>query len=101
MHATPTTRRLWIESGWTGKKDQRILCGGEALPRSLAYSLLARAGKVWNFYGPTETTIWSTAWKVVPDAPVAIGRRLANTQLYVLDNQLQLVPVGVAGELHI
>jgi len=101
MQATPTTWRLLIESGWKGRKDLRVLCGGEALSRSLADALSARAGKVWNFYGPTETTIWSTAWKVIPDAPIAIGRPLANTQLYILDSQHQPVPVGVAGELHI
>lgn len=101
MQATPSTWRLLIESGWKGRTELRILCGGEALSRHLADELLARAGKVWNFYGPTETTIWSTAWRVVPEAPVAIGRPLANTQLYILDSQLQPVPVGVAGELHI
>jgi amino acid adenylation domain-containing protein len=101
MQATPATWHLLIESGWMGRKDLRILCGGEALSRSLADDLLARAGNVWNFYGPTETTIWSTAWKVVPGAPIAIGRPLANTQLYILNSQLQPVPVGVAGELHI
>jgi amino acid adenylation domain-containing protein len=101
MQATPTTWRLLIESGWSGKKDLRILCGGEALSRSLAEALLARAAEVWNFYGPTETTIWSTAWKVIRDAPISIGRPLANTQLYILDNHLRPVPVGVAGELHI
>jgi amino acid adenylation domain-containing protein len=101
MQGTPTTWRLLIESGWAGKEDLRILCGGETLSRSLADELSARAAEVWNFYGPTETTIWSTAWKVIPDAPIAIGRPLANTQLYILDKQLQPVPVGVAGELHI
>jgi acyl carrier protein len=67
----------------------------------LADELLARSSDVWNFYGPTETTIWSTAWKVIPDAPIMIGRPVANTQLYILNSQLQPVPVGVAGELHI
>jgi amino acid adenylation domain-containing protein len=101
MQATPTTWRLLIESGWEGKKDLRVLCGGEALSRSLADALSTRADEVWNFYGPTETTIWSTAWRVMPDAPIAIGRPLANTQLYILDDRLQPVPIGVAGELHI
>jgi len=101
MQGTPTIWRLLIESGWNGDKGLRILCGGEAMSRSLADALLARASHVWNFYGPTETTIWSAAWKVVPESPIAIGRPLANTQLYILDNQLHPVPVGVAGELHI
>ncbi|HEX4122820.1 MAG TPA: amino acid adenylation domain-containing protein, partial [Verrucomicrobiae bacterium] len=101
MQATPTTWRLLVESGWEGKEDLRILCGGEALSRSLADELLPRAAALWNFYGPTETTIWSTAWKVTKDEPISIGHPLANTQLYILDGKLAPVPVGATGELHI
>ena len=101
MQATPTTWRLLIESGWTGKQGLRVLCGGEALSRSLADGLSARVKELWNFYGPTETTIWSTAWKVQPNAAISIGRPLANTQLYILDKRLQPVPVGVTGDLYI
>jgi acyl carrier protein len=71
------------------------------LSRALADELLPRTGALWNFYGPTETTIWSTAWKVVPDEPISIGRPLANTQLYILDGKLAPAPVGATGELHI
>jgi acyl carrier protein len=92
---------MLIESGWQGRKDLRVLCGGEALSRSLADELLQRTGALWNFYGPTETTIWSTACKVLPGEPISIGRPLANTQLYVLDGKLAPVPVGATGELHI
>ncbi len=101
MQATPTTWRLLVESGWNGKKDFRVICGGEAMPQSLGVELTSRVGEVWNFYGPTETTIWSTAWKVEAGATISIGRPLANTQLYILDSQLQPVPVGVAGDLYI
>jgi amino acid adenylation domain-containing protein len=101
MQATPATWRLLIEAGWTGDKDLTIFCGGEALKRELADELLSRVKEVWNFYGPTETTIWSTAWKVVPGEPITIGRPLGNTQIYILDSQLRPVPVGTAGELHI
>jgi amino acid adenylation domain-containing protein len=101
MQATPATWRLLIEAGWTGDKDLAIFCGGEALKRELADELLFRGRDVWNFYGPTETTIWSTAWKVVPGEPITIGRPLGNTQVYILDSQLRPVPVGTAGELHI
>jgi amino acid adenylation domain-containing protein len=101
MQATPATWRLLMESDWRGAKNLRVICGGEALSRALADELLARVGEVWNFYGPTETTIWSTCWKVVPGAPISIGRPVANTQLYILDSNNHPVPVGVAGELHI
>lgn len=101
MQATPATWRLLIEAGWSGNENLTLLCGGEALKRNLADQLLTRAKAVWNFYGPTETTIWSTAWKVAPGDSVLIGRPLANTQLYTLDQALQPVPVGTVGELHI
>ena len=101
MQATPATWRLLLEAGWQGNRKLKIFCGGEALSRTLADELLARAAEVWNFYGPTETTIWSSAWKVQPQVPVLIGRPLANTQFHILDANMRPVPVGVAGELHI
>lgn len=102
MQATPATWRALVEAGWEGAPKLRILCGGEALPRDLAQGLLARAGQVWNVYGPTETTIWSTCTLVEPgDGPVAIGRPIDNTQVHVLSPQRQHVPIGVVGELFI
>ncbi len=79
-----------------------MLCGGEALPRSLADRLLPKGKALWNLYGPTETTIWSAALAVeAGDGPILIGKPIAQTQLYVLDARLRPVPVGVAGELYI
>jgi amino acid adenylation domain-containing protein len=101
MQATPATWRLLLEAGWTGNKDLKIFCGGEALKRELADTLLSYGKEVWNFYGPTETTIWSTAWQVTPGEIISIGSPLANTQLFILDNHLRPVPVGTAGELYI
>ena len=101
MQATPATWRLLIEGGWEGNQNLKIFCGGDALTRKLANELLKRSREVWNLYGPTETTIWSAAWKVVADKPISIGRPVANTQFYILDKNLQPVPVCVAGELHI
>ncbi len=101
MQATPSTWRLLLAAGWRGRKSLKVLCGGEALSRDLADELLSRAREVWNFYGPTETTIWSTAEKVAEDGPVTIGRPLANTQAYILNPFGQLVTVGTAGELHL
>lgn len=102
MQATPTTWRLLIEAGWEGSPEFKVLCGGEALPKDLAQKLLQRCGELWNMYGPTETTIWSTLFQVVDrDAPVLIGRPIANTRIYVLDRSGRPVPTGVPGELHI
>ena len=102
LQATPATWRLLLETGWGGHPDLTMLCGGEALPRSLADRLLPKGKALWNLYGPTETTIWSAQWQVEPgEGPVLIGRPIAQTQLYVLDARLRPVPVGVAGELYI
>ncbi|HWD93730.1 MAG TPA: amino acid adenylation domain-containing protein [Verrucomicrobiae bacterium] len=102
MQATPSFWQFLIESDWFGDRRMKILCGGEALSRELADKLLERAGEVWNLYGPTETTIWSTLGKITPGTePISIGRPIANTQIYLLDSHLQPVPVGIPGELHI
>ena len=100
MQATPATWRLLLESGWQPRKGFVMLCGGEALPRELADALLKTGGTLWNMYGPTETTIWSTIRKIEPgDGPVSIGRPIGNTQVYILDPRGEPVPVGVPGEL--
>ena len=102
MQATPATWRLLLEAGWQGRDYLKILCGGEALPKELAGELSTRSAALWNMYGPTETTIWSAVYKVERENPRAlIGRPIANTVIYLLDPNLQLVPVGVSGELYI
>jgi surfactin family lipopeptide synthetase A len=102
MQATPATWRMLLEAGWEGSPQLKILCGGEAVSRKLANELVQKAGSVWNMYGPTETTIWSTTTKIgTGQSPVPIGQPIANTQLLVLDKVLQPAPIGVAGELHI
>jgi hypothetical protein len=103
MQATPATWRMLIDAGWKGQQGLKILCTGEALPVDLANELLGCGDSVWNLYGPTETTIWSTLQRVErsDSASVPIGRPIANTQVYVLDRWLNPVPMGVVGELHI
>jgi amino acid adenylation domain-containing protein len=102
LQATPATWRVLLESGWTGKPDLKMLCGGEALPRDLADRLLPLGSELWNMYGPTETTIWSLVERVVPgEMHPGIGRPIANTQVYILDAARRPVPVGVPGELYI
>jgi amino acid adenylation domain-containing protein len=100
LQATPVTWRLLVEGGWPGLPGLTALCGGEALPESLAGELRSRCAVLWNVYGPTETTIWSTASRV-EDGPISIGGPIANTVLHVLDPDLRPVPIGVRGELHV
>ena len=100
MQATPATWRLLIDSGWQGREGLKVLSGGEALVSQLADALATRTSAVWNGYGPSETTIYSTITKVAQGA-VTIGRGIANTQVYVLDAQQTVSPIGCAGELYI
>ena len=106
MQATPATWSMLIDAGWEGSPGLKVLCGGEELPHVLAEQLQARSGSVWNLYGPTEATVWVTAKKFNPgDNPggarsaVPIGRPIKNVQTYIVDRNLQPVPVGIAGEL--
>jgi amino acid adenylation domain-containing protein len=102
MQATPATWRLLVESGWDGDAGLQILCGGESLGAELAEQLKARSGRLWNVYGPTETTIWSTIYPIETlNGVVLIGKPIWNTQTYILDRQQRLVPAGVTGELYI
>jgi amino acid adenylation domain-containing protein len=102
MQATPTGWRLLLESGWLGRHPLKILTGGEALLRSLADELIQRCDELWDLYGPTETTVYSTGSRIVADGQtITIGYPIANTQAYILDHQLQPVPIGVIGELYL
>lgn len=102
MQATPATWRLLLEAGWTGDKNLKILIGGEAVPRDLVNQLQDKCSSIWNMYGPTETTIWSTIHEIrSSEGPVSIGKPIANTQIYILDNELQFTPIGDPGELYI
>jgi len=102
MQATPATWQLMIDAGWDRYLPVKVLCGGEAMLQDLASELLQRSDSVWNLYGPTETTIWSTCSRVSEfERPVLIGGPIANTRIYVLDAEMRPVPVGVAGEIYI
>jgi amino acid adenylation domain-containing protein len=102
LQATPVTWRLLLAADWQGKPNLTAVCTGEAMPREVAAQLRPRVGRLWNLYGPTETTIWSTGFLVEKgDELVLIGRPVANTQCYILDEFRNLVPAGVIGELYI
>lgn len=103
MQATPATWRMLLSAGWgNDARLRKALCGGEALTPDLAAALLERGVELWNMYGPTETTVWSTTCRVASaEPPISIGRPIANTQTYILDDNLEPVPAGVVGELYI
>ncbi len=102
MQATPVTWSALLHSGWRGKNDLKALCGGEAMSSQLATDLLQSCGGVWNMYGPTETTIWSTIHRVEKEhGSIPIGRPIANTEIYILDSALNPVPIGSEGEIYI
>jgi len=100
MQATPITWRILLESGWQGREGLKALCGGETMPPELAREMIPRCATLWNLYGPTETTIWSTVSRVRSvDNRIPIGRPIANTQVYIVDDQLRQLPTGATGEL--
>ncbi|MBP7551697.1 MAG: amino acid adenylation domain-containing protein, partial [Gemmatimonadaceae bacterium] len=100
MQATPSTYRMLLDDGWVPPAGLKALCGGEALPAELAARLHRGVARLWNVFGPTETTIWSTIQEITAvEAVVPIGRPIARTQVEVVDARDRRVPVGVPGEL--
>jgi amino acid adenylation domain-containing protein len=100
LQATPATWQMLLDAGWAGTPGLVMLSGGEALPRPLAEALVTRGAALWNMYGPTETTIWSTLHRLsAADPAPLLGHPLANTRAYVVDARLEPVPPGVRGEL--
>lgn len=102
VQATPSTWQLMLEAGWASRGALKILSGGEALTNKMAGELLRRSNSVWNVYGPTETTVWShVARLAAAHETQLIGFPVAGAQACVLDEDLQPVPIGVAGEIYI
>lgn len=102
LQATPLAWSMLIDAGWTG--GLRVaLCGGEPLSPSLAAELCSRSRQVWNIYGPTETTIWSTAHRVAASDQriVPVGRPLPDTTVHLLDEQRRPSGPGEPGEVWI
>ncbi len=103
LQATPTTWSMLVDAGWQDTPTlAKALSGGEALPLTLAQAILEHDLELWNMYGPTETTIWSSIQRIMPGQDrITIGRPIDNTMFYVLDHSGQPVPIGVLGELYI
>ena len=109
LQIVPSILRLLIQESLLRncKSLRRICCGGEALAPELVRHVWSELEcEIVNLYGPTETTIDVVAWSMpVPtlalDERIPIGRPIANTRAYVLDEQLSPVPAGVVGELYL
>jgi amino acid adenylation domain-containing protein len=100
LQATPVTWTLLLSSGWSGKKNLKTLCGGEPISPGLVKELLPVVESLWNMSGPTETTVWSTCFRITdPSAPVLVGTPIGNTQIYILDKHNKPLPVGSIGEV--
>ena len=100
MQATPASWKGLVNANWTGKSDLTALCGGEALTRDLAVSLINKCLTLWNCYGPTEATVWSLVSKVNKDAnAIRLSQSLSGYQHLVLDIHGQLAAPGTIGEL--
>jgi non-ribosomal peptide synthetase component F len=101
LQATPSTWRMLLETDFRPAAGFKMLCGGEALRRDHADRLLRLGGELWNMYGPTETTIWSSCGRVGVAGAITVGRPIANTAFHILDEQDQPVIPGDVGQLHI
>lgn len=107
IQLVPTLLRMLVQTSLL--KDcpalRRVFCGGEALPTDLPSQFFAQSrAELINMYGPTETCIDATFWPCTPSESATrlpIGRPIGNAQIYILDQQLQPVPIGVPGELYI
>jgi len=98
MQATPSGWRLLLDAGWKNQEQIKMLVGGEALKEDIKNSL-TEIGDLWNLYGPTETTIWSTFKKLQKKDSITIGKPIANTSVFIVSKDNTLSPIGVPGEL--
>ncbi|PCK30722.1 non-ribosomal peptide synthetase, partial [Pseudoalteromonas piscicida] len=105
MQATPATYKMLMLANWSGKSDLVAISGGEALSLTLADDMRGKCQALWNAYGPTEATIWCLVKQVdfaaEPDKILSLGGVLANSGYVILDDNMQIVPPGVTGQLFI
>lgn len=101
MQATPIVWEMLLNFGWTNQTKLTILCGGEALSTQLLTKFLTVSNGIWNLYGPTETTIWSSVAHLTSTKNIHIGHPIQNTFFYILDKNKKEVRNGEIGELYI
>jgi amino acid adenylation domain-containing protein len=97
MQATPSTWKL-LQAVQTRLPKLSAWCGGEAFPKDLALWMKESFLEVWNLYGPTETTIWSSAYKL-SSQDITAGKPIANTELIILNKNGDMALPGAIGEL--
>jgi surfactin family lipopeptide synthetase A len=102
VQATPSFYQMLFNAGWRGDKNLKILCGGDSLNELLTEKLISHSKEVWNMYGPTETTIWSSLKKIEkPSDASNIGKPINNTQIYIVDKNLHILPKDTVGRIFI
>lgn len=102
LQATPSFYEMLYNAGWKGNKEMKILCGGDLLSETLSQKLLETNAELWNMYGPTETTIWSSCKKITKaNESSNVGKPINNTKFYILDQSMQALPIGSAGAIFI
>ena len=103
INTVPSAMAELLRMGYVPQSVKTINLAGEALSGSLVDQIyaLTNVDYVYNLYGPTETTTYSTYMLVPSGCPVTIGKPIANTQAYILDPNRNLVPIGVTGELYL
>jgi len=102
MVGTTTTYLMLCDAGWSKKLPIKIWCCGEPLPVAVAKELLKRGDELWNLYGPTEVTIFSSCKHIKSEETlISVGGPIANMQYYIVDEQLNLLPPNTVGEIAI
>lgn len=104
LNTVPSTMRHILDEGHSLKNVSTINMAGEVFPLDLAQKLLLHKIELRNLYGPSESTTYSTCYKISKTKTynfIPIGKPIANTQVYVLDPFMSLVPIGVTGQLFI
>lgn len=103
MQVTPSRLKLLMRGGsdlTCFKYLKDVMIGGEALPDELLHQLKqVYYGKIFNMYGPTEATVWSMVKELTDINEISIGKPISNTQIYIIDKNNKLQPIGVSGEL--
>lgn len=100
MQATPTTWRMLLDAGWKGHERFKVFTGGEPISPALAKRLLPRCAELWNLYGPTETSVYSTIDRIAEtDERITVGRAIENTVVTIRDPEGRLAPTFAIGEI--